>query len=75
MDFLVKVHFKTGLILYRRNNTGILGISCIYTNASFYFSFSGLPVSSGSNAMICAILWVLTYYTKTVQSFMRCLLL
>lgn len=37
VDFLIKVHFKTGLILYRRNNLATLGTSYIYSNTSFYF--------------------------------------
>lgn len=37
VDFLIKVHCKTSLILKSRNNLGILEASYIYTNASFSF--------------------------------------
>lgn len=56
--FLIKVYLKTDLTPHRRNNLHILGTSYIYTNASFYFfQLFGLPVSSGSNPIICAIIW------------------
>lgn len=66
VDFLIKVHFKTGLILYRRNNLATLGASYIYTNLFISFTFSGLPISSGPNPIMCVILWVFTNYTEII---------
>ena len=57
VGFLIKVQFKTDLTPHRRNSLHTLGTSYIHTTASFYFfQLFGLPVSSGSNPVICAIL-------------------
>lgn len=67
VDFSIKMHFKTGLVLYKRNNFGIVGTANTYANACFYF-FQLFRIAHflWSNPIICAILWVLTNYTEII---------